>query len=165
MRTSWWSSRTPEDRARKPSPLRVLLLAAAVPFLLRLLKLPELRFWLEPRRGPLPPPPTAGEVAAMIRRIDRLLASGRPLIRSGCLTRGVTLYYFLRRAGADVSLCFGMGELAGRFEGHCWLVRQGEPLAEPRDPRPLFAETWRIDPLPPGPLFRGDRDLGEIGNG
>lgn len=159
MQTSWWSSRAPEDRERRPSTLRVLLFAAAVPFLLRLLKLAELRFWLEPRRGPFLPPSTAEEVAAMVRRIDRLLASGRPLVRSGCLTRGVTLYYFLRRAGVEVSLCFGMGELKGRFEGHCWLVCQGEPLAERRDPRPLYTETWRIDPLPPGPLF------GEVRNG
>ncbi|HSK76832.1 MAG TPA: lasso peptide biosynthesis B2 protein [Thermoanaerobaculia bacterium] len=164
MRASWWSSTTPEGLAAKPSPLRVLLLAAAVPFLLRILKLPELRFWLEPR-GPLPPSPAPGEVARMVQRIDRLLAAGRPVVRSGCLTRGVTLYYFLRRAGADVSLCFGMGEVQGRFEGHCWLVCQGEPLAERRDPRPLFAETWRIDPLPPGPLFRERASVEEVQRG
>lgn len=164
MKASWWS-RNPESPAEKPSALRVLLLAAAVPFLLRILKLPELRFWLEPR-GVIPPPPAPEKVAAMIRRIDRLLASGRPVVRPGCLTRGVTLYYFLRRAGAQVSLCFGMGEVQGAFEGHCWLVCQGEPLAERRDPRPIFAETWRIDPLPPGPLFRSPApSAGEIRNG
>lgn len=163
MRASWWS-RNPERRGGKPSPLRVLLLAASVPLLLRILKLPELRFWLEPR-GALPPPPTADEVAGMVRRIDRLLAAGRPFVRQGCLTRGVTLYYFLRRAGAGVSLRFGMGEVRGGFEGHCWLVFQGEPVAERRDPRPIFAETWRIDPLPPGPLFQEDRAVGEIRNG
>lgn len=155
MRASWWS-RNPERSERpagKLSPLRVLLLAASVPLLLRILKLPDLRFWLEPR-GAVPPPPTPEVVAAMIRRIDRLLAAGRPVVRPGCLTRGITLYYFLRRAGAEVSLCFGMGEVRGALEGHCWIVCQGEPLAERRDPRPIFAETWRIDPLPPGPLFR-----------
>jgi hypothetical protein len=152
MRASW-SSRNPEGPAGSPSAFRVLVFAAAVPLLLRILKLPELRFWLEPR-GAVSPPPAPDEVAGMIRRIDRLLAAGRPFVRQGCLTRGVTLYYFLRRSGADVSLCFGMGEVRGRLEGHCWLVCQGEPLAERRDPRPVFAETWRIDPLPPGPLFR-----------
>ena len=62
------------------------------------------------------------------------------------LVRGLTLYRFLRRAGAEVSLRFGAGEMNGRFAAHCWIVYRGEPLAEPRDPRPLFTETWRIEP-------------------
>jgi hypothetical protein len=80
----------------------------------------------------------------MVRRIDRLLLAGRPLVRSGCLTRGITLFYFLRRAGADVSLRFGMGEVDGSYSGHCWVVHDGLPLAEKRDPRPLFTEMFRI---------------------
>lgn len=138
MRRSW-SPRSPE----------VLLFAAAVPLLLRWKKLPDLRAWLEPR-GPLPPPPDPEAVTALVRRIDALIAAGRPFVRSGCLVRGLTLYRFLRRAGADVSLRFGMGEMKGEISGHCWIVYQGEPLAELRDPRPLFAETWRIEPSPPG---------------
>ena len=41
-----------------------------------------------------------------------------------------------------VSLRFGIGEIAGRLEGHCWLALDGEPFAEPRDPRPIYTETW-----------------------
>jgi hypothetical protein len=132
--------------------VRVLLFAAlAVPLLLRLVRLPRLGVWLEPRSRR--PPPTTPEppafadratVEALVRRIDALLLAGRPVVRSGCLTRGLTLYYFLRRAGADVSLRFGMGKMGEDFAGHCWLVFAGEPLAEPRDPRPLFIETYRI---------------------
>jgi hypothetical protein len=127
--------------------LPVLLFAAAVPLLLRVRKLPDLPVWLEPR-GEVPPPPAPDEVASLVRRIDSLLRSGRPFVRSGCLVRGLTLYRFLRRAGVDVSLRFGMGEMDGSMSGHCWLVYQGEPLAEPRDPRPFFTETWRIEPSP-----------------
>jgi len=54
----------------------------------------------------------------------------------------VTLYRFLRRAGADVSLRFGVGMMDGAIAGHCWIVYRGEPLAERRDPRGLFVETW-----------------------
>jgi hypothetical protein len=87
-----------------------------------------------------------GTVESLVRRIDALLAAGRPLVRSGCLTRGLTLYYFLRRAGADVALVFGMGKMGAEIAGHCWIVFAGEPLAEKEDPRPLFVETWRIAP-------------------
>jgi hypothetical protein len=74
------------------------------------------------------------------------LRVGRPLVRRGCLTRGITLYYFLRRAGADVRLCFGLGAVDGGdgFDGHCWLVLAGEPYLEPRDPRPLYTEMYRF---------------------
>ncbi|HEV2853237.1 MAG TPA: lasso peptide biosynthesis B2 protein [Thermoanaerobaculia bacterium] len=139
MRTSW--SRGLEDA-------RILLFAALVPLLLRVRRLPDLPAWLEPRgpAGNTPPPPAPAEVAALVRRVDALLAAGRPFVRSGCLVRGLTLYRFLRRAGAEVSLRFGAGEMNGRFAAHCWIVYRGEPLAERRDPRPLFTETWRIEP-------------------
>jgi len=138
MRSSWWS-RTPEA----PGGVSTVLFAAAVPLVLRWRALDRLPAILEPR-GPLPPAPAPGEVAALVARVDRLLAAGRPLVRSGCLVRGLTLYRVLRRAGAEVSLRFGVGPMGGKMAAHCWLVYQGEPLAEPRDPRPLFAETWSI---------------------
>jgi hypothetical protein len=51
MRSSWWS------RARETLfPVRVVLFAALVPLLLRLCKLPNLPFWVEPRRHSLPSP-------------------------------------------------------------------------------------------------------------
>jgi hypothetical protein len=136
MRTSW---------SGRVEAARILLFAAAVPLILRLRKLPDLPSWLEPR-GHTPPPPSAAEVHVRVRRIDALIAAGRPFVRSGCMVRGLTLYRFLRLAGAEVSLRFGAGEVNGRFAAHCWIVYQGEPLAEPRDPRPLFTETWRIEP-------------------
>lgn len=142
MRSSWWR-RSPEA----PGGVSTVLFAAAVPLLLRWRPLDRLPAFLEPR-GPLPPPPSPQQVAALVARVDRLLAAGRPLVRSGCLVRGLTLYRVLRRVGADVSLRFGVGllenPLGSRMAAHCWIVYQGEPLAELRDPRPLFAETWSI---------------------
>ena len=136
MRTSW---------SQALEAAQILGFAALVPLLLRVRKLPDLPAWLEPA-GEIPPPPEPAEVDALVRRVDALIAAGRPFVRSGCLVRGLTLYRFLRRAGADVSLRFGAGEMNGRFAAHCWIVYRGEPLAEPRDPRPLFTETWRIEP-------------------
>jgi len=143
MRTSW---------LRKVEDLRILCFAAAVPLILRLRKLPRLPAWLEPR-GEIPAPPAPSEVDALVRRVDRLIAAGRPFVRYGCLVRGLTLYRFLRRAGAEVSLRFGVGVMSHEgesgFAAHCWVVYRDEPLAEPRDPRPLFQETWRIEPGTP----------------
>jgi hypothetical protein len=125
-------------------PVRVLLFGLSVPFLVR--RGPErMAKLLEPAT---PPPPAAdpAAAAALARRIDRWLRAGWPLVRRGCLTRGVTQYRFLRRAGFDISLRFGLGEVNGKFEGHCWLVRDGQPFLEKRDPRPIYTETWRIGP-------------------
>ena len=70
---------------------------------------------------------------------------GRPLVRPGCLTRGITGYYILRRAGLDVALCFGVGLVPGtEVAGHCWLVLDGEPVLETAEPRPVFTELVRL---------------------
>jgi hypothetical protein len=80
---------------------------------------------------------TRGDPDAIAATVLDMLQAGRPLVRRGCLTRGLTLYYFLRRAGVDVVLTFGMGQVSGGdgFDGHCWLVLDGKPYLEPRDPR------------------------------
>ncbi len=84
-------------------------------------------------------------VEALGRRVDKVIRWGRPLVRPGCLTRGITGYYVLRRAGLDVALCFGIGPVreAG-LAGHCWLVLDGEPVLETTDPRLAFTELARI---------------------
>jgi hypothetical protein len=121
--------------------------ASAVPLLMRL---PLTRSAALLTRAPGYRSPSSDEV----ERLDRLTALAprvaHPLVRHGCLTRGVTLFWFLRRAGLDVELRFGVdpgGE--STTHGHCWLTLNGEPYLERLDPRPRFVETYRI-PLPSG---------------
>src|SRR5205809_46056 len=64
------------------------------------------------------------------RVVDAVIRRARPLVRPGCLTRGITRYWLLRRAGVDVSLCFGARLVEGRFEAHCWIDRDGRPILE-----------------------------------
>lgn len=136
------------ERARvacdRPSAVQVVLFALAVPLLAR--RGPEkMARLLEPSAVGTPPAePSAAE--ALARRIDRWLRAGWPLVRRGCLTRGLTQYRFLRRSGFEVSLCFGLGEVNGKLEGHCWLLLHGHPFLEKRDPRPVYTEMWRIGP-------------------
>ena len=124
--------------------LRVVLFAAAVPWVMRLLPLSRVGAWVTPSRRRTGAPLSRSDAEALIRRIDRWLVRGRPLVRRGCVTRGVTLYRFLRRAGAPATLRFGMGPVNGALEGHCWIVCWDEPLGEKRDPRGIFTETWAI---------------------
>jgi hypothetical protein len=126
--------------------LRIALFALAVPALMRL-KLPRLERLLEPARTP--PPPAPARVQAIIDYVNAAIRAGRPLIRPTCLTRGVTAYTFLRRAGLDVTLCFGIGTVGSTAPGasvaaHCWLAVDGEPFMEARDPRPLYATMYEF---------------------
>jgi hypothetical protein len=124
---------------------RVFLFAANVPLLMRL-SLVRLAALLEPgsAAGPVDPA-RAYKISSYTQKAIRF---GSPIVRPGCLTLGLTRYYFLRRAGMDVSLHFGIGRVGENegFDGHCWLTRDGEPYFEGRDPRPLYVEMWRISP-------------------
>lgn len=144
-KTSWPSSRSlPANRysSDRLLALRVVMFAAAVPFLMRL-PLSRLAWLITPPRN-AHPEPSVPEAQLLVLAIDGWLGRSRPFVRPGCVTRGMTLYRFLRRAGAPVSLRFGVGLVNGRIEGHCWIVHRGEPLCERRDPRDVFTETWAI---------------------
>lgn len=120
---------------------RALIVAASVPTLARL-PLARLETLLEPRRTARRPRPSADDEVR--KAVERALSVGRRLLRPTCLTRTVTRYYLLRRAGVEVSLAFGLDRHDGHRNGHCWLVRNGEPFLEDTDPRALFIEVYRL---------------------
>jgi hypothetical protein len=126
----------------------LIAVAVAAPLLVRS-GLPRLQRWLEPGStsgGDLPRSP--GETEAISEQYGRwansIIRRGRPVVRPGCLTRGVTLYYGLRREGFDVALCFGVGSPEGQMAGHCWLEMDGLPRLEGTDPRDVFTEVVRV---------------------
>jgi Transglutaminase-like superfamily len=123
--------------------VRVFLFAAAVPHLMRL-KPARLAAVLEPGSAPWAVDPD--HLQRIAAYLQTAIERGGPLVQRGCLTLGLTRYYFFRRAGMDVSLHFGMRRLGKEkeFVGHCWLMRDGEPLLETKDPRPLYIEMYRI---------------------
>ena len=129
--------RSPREAARM---VHVAVVAALVPLIVRL-PLPRQEALLMPRRRPSYDPLKVDWLAV---NVDRVLARSHPVVRTGCLTRGLTHFYFLRRAGVDVDLRYGLGEIDGRIEGHCWLVRDGEPFLEREDPRGRYTETYSI---------------------
>jgi hypothetical protein len=121
--------------------------ASLVPLVMRL---PLQRAAVLLTRPPRRRSPSANEV----ERLDRLMSLAprvaHPLVRTGCLTRCVTLFWFLRAAGLDVELRFGLDPGEGQAsDGHCWLTVDGEPFLEGRDPRPRYVEMYRL-PLAAG---------------
>ncbi len=110
--------------------------------------LPRLHGWIEP--GKPPPTPEGGQIEDIGERtaawVDAIIRRGRPLVRPGCLTRGVTLYYALRRDGIDLALAFGVGTDQGAPAGHCWLDLDGKPFLERVDPLDKFTEVVRLSP-------------------
>lgn len=128
---------------------RVAVFATSVPLLVRL-PLDRLQRLLEPRRGLVPEIDVRSEGRDVLAHLARARRRGRPLVRDGCLVRGITLYRFLRQAGADVALCFGVGHVDGRAAAHCWIEHDDVPVLEPEtlvDPRETFAEVARISRL------------------
>ncbi len=96
-------------------------------------------------------PPAAGaaprrlpdeRVAAVVEVAQQL---AHPVVRRGCVTRGVSLYWLLGRD--DLRLCFGIGGPADDFFGHCWLERDGEPLPRERRPARALPGPGRAVPL------------------
>jgi hypothetical protein len=126
--------------------VKVCAFAAAVPALMRL-PLPRVqRLIVRPVRAR----PAAGprEIDRFERVVTLAPRIAMPVVKPGCLTRGVTLFWFLRRAGFPVALQFGVDAAsAGPTDGHCWLVLDGEPICEKRDPRLRFTDTLRLPQL------------------
>lgn len=118
---------------------RVTAFAAVVP-LLMMLPLPRLAWILR-----LPRLSRCDDPAKVARFVDASIRVAAPLVRPGCLTRAITLWQFLRVGRPGLSLKFGMGEVDGSWEGHCWLEQEGSPLLERVDPRPVFAVTYSVD--------------------
>ena len=147
----WWSRMTRWRQVvrtfRRPAKLTlyvdIALVALAVPLLARL-KLPRLATLLGRGRAATPPDPA--RVDDLVASVAAVLQFAAVLIRPTCMTRGLVLFHFLRKAGFDVQLCFGAGYPRGQFEAHCWLVYEEKPFMEPRDPRQWFTELYRMSP-------------------
>src|SRR3954453_14460245 len=101
--------RRPRGGARM---LSVAAFPTAAPRLARL-PLPRQEALLMPRRRRRYDAARAEWVAS---NVDRVLAASHPVVRTRRPPRGLTPFYFLRRAGVDVKLSHGLGEINGRME-------------------------------------------------
>jgi Transglutaminase-like superfamily len=121
--------------------VQVCLFGAMVPAMVRL-PLPRLAALLT--RSPRTCTPNPVEIERLERVTTLAPRIARPLVRSGCLTRGITLFWCLRRAGVDVELRFGLDPRVDQAtDGHCWLALDGEPYLE-REDTLRFTELYRL---------------------
>lgn len=119
----------------------IFLFAVSLPALLRL-NISQLQWVLEPVELPTFVDPA--KVQKITNCVNLMMSADLPFIRPGCLTRGITLYYFLKRSGVDLRLAFGLGKVNNQYAGHCWLTMDGAPYLERRDPRPIFTEILSL---------------------
>lgn len=145
IRTGLHNRLTLLRRLQPPRNYRLLAqifgLALIAPWLMRL-PTPHVARLLTPVRPS--PSPDPSRIAQIIGYTDLVLRIGRPLVQARCLTRGLTLYYFLRRSGLAVDLHFGAGYVDRVFAAHCWLVKDGVPFAEPVDPQTRYETMFVI---------------------
>jgi hypothetical protein len=62
----------------------------------------------------------------LIKRCPFLLIAGK----QACLIRGLLLYFFGKRNGLNIKLCFGSKQTNRGFDTHCWIVCDGRILYE-----------------------------------
>jgi hypothetical protein len=63
-----------------------------------------------------------------------------------CLYRSLAGFASLRAAGEMVRIVVGVRVERGEVVAHAWLEKDGEPVGEPTDPRPRFAEAFSYPP-------------------
>jgi hypothetical protein len=158
---TWWTLLLRKfamlSRLRSPGQwclfLRVLTFATAVPLLFNL-RLSVLSRLLERRiRSARQQEKSFIKNDHILQCVEIAMTVGQPLVRPRCLIRAVTLYYFLRRTGMDLNLCFGAASKDGQLveaAGHCWLTKDGEPFLEERDPRASFLPIYWLPGSRPG---------------
>ena len=139
-------ARTLARAARSEGPQSVpvltvgLVLASPLLARLRPRRLSRVLSLVAARAGRLPRRDTRVAVA----RVDRALAIAARVRPQTCLTRGISRFVVLRRAGLPVELVFGLGPQDGDYAGHCWLELDGAPYLEQEDPRATFPEVLRV---------------------
>jgi len=78
---------------------------------------------------------------SIVKFTDYIFSRNFWIYRSTCLRRSLVLYHFLRKAGIDVQICFGVRyeekspnrDATKTFEGHAWLLYKGEIFLERND--------------------------------
>jgi hypothetical protein len=78
-----------------------------------------------------------GKQKKIVTFTDFILNQNIWIYSSTCLKRSLILYHFLRKAGINVTLCFGVKydgrlnhEAIKKLEGHAWLLYKGNIILE-----------------------------------
>lgn len=127
-------------RVDRTLPVGALVVAASAPAVAKLRPARLTRLLLLTARRQARPV-IASDAVSRAERALGIIGRVRP---QSCLTRGITRFVVLRRAGMAVELVFGVSAAAGNEGGHCWLELDGQPYLETTDPRQVFPEVFRV---------------------
>lgn len=58
------------------------------------------------------------------------------------MKRSLVLFHFLRKAGEDAEIVFGVVKDGDKLEGHAWVTVNGQPFAE-EGPVDKYTVTYR----------------------
>ena len=125
---------------------RMAMAYIAISTLARLLPLPKAFSLISPRLAP--GGGSSKPAGAIVNALDTLLTAKIPLIHPQCWRRAAVLHRFLRRAGIDTVIVFGVRpDGATAVQAHAWLERDGQPYAEALDTK----SYQRVFEFPAGP--------------
>lgn len=124
---------------------RIAALITFLPLLLQL-SLPRLLGLLTPAGRKQDHQP--GQEGKIIRYTNYLLGRNTWMFKATCLKRCLVLYRFLREAGLEVGINFGVVPDLRDLKGHCWLTLDGKTFNETRNPDELYQLTYSYPGVP-----------------
>lgn len=120
--------------------LKIFCMTPILHFLMRFLTLPRLMKVITPPKKKQLYNNHDREQAkdTIVKFTDYLLSRNILLYKRTCLRRSLVLFYFLRRIGIDVHICFGVRnrkdvidtDSKQKLEGHAWLMYDGDIFLE-----------------------------------
>ncbi len=127
--------------------IQILSLITALPLLVKLLSLPRLMNVLTP--GDLRQHKNQ-DIEKVVKFTEYILSRNLWIYKTTCLKRSLILYHFLRKAGLNVYVCFGVRykdeklpdrEAQKKLEGHAWLLYNGDIFLEGNTE---IAKTYKV---------------------
>lgn len=128
--------------------LKAALLLLPYPLLKQVLSLPALVRFYGGRLGAVDP---TIDVARLTELIRRLLQLHRAMFRPNCVKQSLLLFHFLRGAGRDTQIHFGVAKTGEKgLHGHAWVSVDDRPIAETADPLERFKVICSFPEKPGG---------------
>ncbi len=118
---------------------QIFFLVTTLPLILRLFSLPRLMELFTPRVLKVYESFDAEELKyKVVKFTDYVLSRKYLKCNNTCLRRSLVLYYFLRKSGINVHVCFGVryndvqpaSQTQKKLKGHAWLLHKGEIFLE-----------------------------------
>ena len=118
----------------------VFLLASLLPILLRLFSLPSIMRYLTPAKTEDNEVPW--KIDLIVKAVNKILGAGFFIYHPTCLKKSLILYHFLKKAGMNVVIHFGVRKRDGALDGHSWITKKGKRIYDNLDTVDDFSITY-----------------------